>query len=164
MEHQGFGTRGLLVMSPVLILFLTSHRSLLSGELSPPFIDRASTTKPCRPRLLDVAHTILISCFVYTLTITYYGRAQALLKFTCLYILIVFGSAITWTEQVKSISPPKKTCIFSKRTKKLTTLCPSLILGFLLVSHLESHESILPRCHLFSFIIRAFPCLHGVGC
>ena len=52
-------------------------------------------------RLLEVGHTILISCIVYTLTITYYGHAHDITKYPCLNILILFGSGITWAEQVK---------------------------------------------------------------
>ena len=51
-------------------------------------------------RILDLGHTMLISCLVYTLTISYYGHGDDLKKFTCLNSLILFGSAITWIEQV----------------------------------------------------------------
>ena len=95
-------------------------------------------------RFLEIGHTILISCLVYTLTITHYGHVEQVVKFTCLNVLILFGSGITWIEQVTS--PPSS----------LSLMLTSFTSGFFFISHLQNHDSTLSRHHLCYLVFHSF--------
>ena len=104
-----------LVRSPLDRMTLQSNMSWLdrsqpSGLFVSLCIYRDPPDRGPSLRFLDVAHSILTSCLVYTLAVTYYGRAEQLHKFTCLNTLILFGAAMTWTEQVRD-SPCLLACL-----------------------------------------------------
>ena len=122
-------------------------RSRPSGLLVPSFIHRDPPDRGPSRRFLDLAHSILISCLVYTLTVKYYGRAEQLHKFTCLNSLILFGSAMTWTEQVTRVALP-------------LGMPDAFSPGLLHVSHLQDHGSVHPRHHLLRPVVRSLHRLH----